>query len=320
MFEHFQNSWRLHFLESSAMAVSNQTKKNSSTSRVFFPAEMLERCADVSRSSQSPASSNYRKRSVSVGDEQKGKSRRVSLDVSTWSLPSSPSETVSDRVMKTPSGSAHGGVRSCVYPESLNVSYEPSPVLENSGFSCYESSLTGLGCPGQYDVLVQNSVETNSPVPLLAPLPTKQNRFNLSRYQLDDDEDLFATISEPAAAQDEAKPNKFKTQRERLMVAMSPESEESDSTAPDCDVTNLPHGGDESSQDSYMSQRERLRRFSNEQCRNVVIPNQWEGETKLQEFVAFGNIEAALRPLGLMMARAALVSDSVNTRHHRPTS
>lgn len=147
------------------------------------------------------------------------------------------------------------------------------------------------------------------------PAPqTKRNRFNLSRYQLDE-EDIPAL----PAVEPEEKPNRFKTQRERLMLAAADsEEEEEESVSVSSDSQSQSQSR---SQDScYMSQRERLRRFSSEQSRHVVIPNEWEGEQRLQEFVTFGNIEAALRPLGLMMARAALVSDSVTTRQRRSSS
>jgi hypothetical protein len=201
-------------------------------------------------------------------------------------------------------------------------------MMERSGFP-YDTSLTEEGYPGQYDLQQAGNVSGRNydmempSRPSYSSSLTKRNRFNLSRYQLGEDEDLFASIP---ACDPEEKPNKFKTQRERIMLAERDEKSEemSDSRALRFDETSLSNEDVDSSsesqsqsQDSYMSQRERLRRFSSEQARHVAIPNEWEGETKLQEFVAFGNIEAALRPLGLMMARAALVSDSVDTRHRR---
>ncbi|KAG0590120.1 hypothetical protein KC19_1G073500 [Ceratodon purpureus] len=208
-------------------------------------------------------------------------------------------------------------------------------MMERSGYPAYELTPREEGYPGQYDLrdspygqplgdMGRPCFEMEiPPMPSYSPPRTKQNRFNLSRYQLDENDDLLASTP---ASEPEEKPNRFKTQRERLMLAVRAERSQdvSGSTAPSVDETSLCFGDADSSsqsqsqsQDSYMSQRERLRRFSSEQSRHVVIPNEWEGETKLQEFVAFGNIEAALRPLGLMMARAALVSDSVNTRHHQ---
>lgn len=104
------------------------------------------------------------------------------------------------------------------------------------------------------------------------------------------------------------------------MLAAESEEDEEEEEEEEEESQSLSSESQSQSQDSYMSQRERLRRFSSEQSRHVVIPNEWEGEQQLQEFVAFGNIEAALRPLGFMMARAALVSDSVTTRHRRSSS
>jgi hypothetical protein len=119
----------------------------------------------------------------------------------------------------------------------------------------------------------------------------------------------------------DVKPNRFKTQRERLMQSGAEESEESDSKVPGFEEIFPSHEGEDPlSHDNFMSQRERLMQFRKEHAHPVVIPNQWEGEKNLHEYVAFGNIEDDLQPLGLMMARAALVNDSVTTRIYRSSS
>lgn len=171
-------------------------------------------------------------------------------------------------------------------------------------------------CPQEADVgMRSDQVNPSFQFPL-----NKRNTFNLSRYQLDDDAE-FATVADQFEDVQDMKPNRFKTQRERSLEVRSEESEESESTAQELEETVRSHGGqDSSSLDSTMSQRERLRKFRFEHSHNVVIPNQWEGEKNLPEFVAFGNIEAALRPLGFMMARAALVNDSVTSRDFRSSS
>ena len=209
-----------------------------------------------------------------------------------------------------------------------------STKLERYGYPSSGTGYTEQGYPGQYDLHEYPYFQEGdagrrddegipSIMPLHKPPPTKRNRFNLSRYQLDDAEDLFLALAVQSADIEDVKPNRFKTQRERLMQAREEESEESGSTAPESEDTFPSHaaGEDSSSRDSInMSQSERFRQFQDEHSHHVVIPNQWEGEKNLYEFVAFGNIEAALRPLGLMMARAALVNDSVTTRHHRTSS
>lgn len=286
---------------------------------------------------------NDRKRSFSSSEGHDFGAKRLTVDV--------PGK-------KTSSKSGFGGGQTSSYPASSlyhspsqrdaevsngtysSLSRRPSsgnrmgPVrlskrdMEGSGFP-YDTRLPEEGYPGQYDLQQAGNVSRRDydlempSRPSYSSSLTKRNRFNLSRYQLGDDEDIFASIP---ATDPEEKPNKFKTQRERIMLVERDEKSEetSDSGALRFDETSFSNEDADSSsesqshsQDSYMSQRERLRRFSSEQARHVAIPNEWEGETKLQEFVAFGNIEAALRPLDLMMARAALVSDSVKTRHLR---
>ncbi|XP_024392728.1 uncharacterized protein [Physcomitrium patens] len=286
------------------------------------PMEMLDVSADLSRCPKSPVSSNDRKRSFLSVEDHEHKAKRRSADVSATGLSSSPTTLVSPNVRNTPLASTNGGVHTSSYSDAGYGPYASKiNSIEKSSLPSYDTGLMDQGYPGHYDDIGRRNTEDFPSIPLCIPPPTKQNRFNLSRYQLGDDEDLFATISQPVAISEEDKPSRFKSQRERLMMARSQESEESGSTCPEFYETNLSLAAEgSSSQDSFMSQRERLRRFSNEQCRSVVIPNQWGGETKLQEFVAFGNIEDALRPLGLMMARAALVSDSVNTRHRHSSS
>lgn len=163
--------------------------------------------------------------------------------------------------------------------------------------------------------------EGNLPIPSYVPPLTKRNRFNLSRYELDEDEDPPATIADQYVVTGDVKPNRFKTQRERPMQSGAEESEESDSEVPGFEEIFPSHDGEDSlPHDNFMSQRERLMQFRKEHAHPVVIPNQWEGEKNLHEYVAFGNIEDDLRPLGLMMARAALVDDSVTTRIYRSSS
>lgn len=202
---------------------------------------------------------------------------------------------------------------------------------ERSSFPSYDTSVTEQGYPEQYgfhqDPYYQESDvgrrnhEVYPPMPSYEPAPTNRDRFNLSRYQLDNDDDLLASVPDQSAVNEDVKPNRFKTQRKRIMKSKAEESEESDSTGQGYNDTRQTFGGEDSpSSDTGMSQRERLRRFSAEYSHHVVIPNQWEGEKRLQDFVSFGNIETAMRPLGFTMARTALINDSMTSRHHCSSS
>jgi hypothetical protein len=242
------------------------------------------------------AASNERKRSYSNGEARDAEPKRRSVEAS----------------------SSYSGLHTPSYPVSSLYQSHRDPETSNGSHSRRKSknaSSQEEGYPGQYDHFrdypLTQSQDTGSSFP--SQQTKSNNRFNLSRYQLDEAVELAPnTVLDPAE-----KPNRFKTQRERIMLAADSEEDEEEEEE---ESRSLSSESQSQSQDSYMSQRERLRRFSSEQSRHVVIPNEWEGEQKLQEFVAFGNIEAALRPLGLMMARAALVSDSVTTRHARSSS
>lgn len=61
-----------------------------------------------------------------------------------------------------------------------------------------------------------------------------------------------------------------------------------------------------------MSPRERIQLFRQQMSGKVVIPETWPGEEKLKEWAPHGVVEDALRPLGLMIARAALMNDSLS--------
>lgn len=298
----------------------------------------------VARNHVSPTTSGERKRIFSAEDGYDDYSKRRYADMySTMGSSTRQAEagTSSPR-------SSHGGVHASSYPVS-SLSYSPyqrgdeagyndpygsqyrdsstqrGSTTERSGFPSYDTRSTEQGYPGQSDFHVyyqdrdvgRRNHEVYSPSLSYEPAPTKRNRFNLSRYQLDDDDsvpDQFA-----AAVDEDVKPNRFKTQRERLMQSRAEEDEGSDSEGYD-DAHQTIGGEDSSSRDNGMSQRERLKRFSAEYSHHVAIPNQWEGEKRLHEFVSFGNVEAALRPFGLMMARAALVNDSMSSRYHCSSS
>lgn len=286
--------------------------------------------------------SNAAKRSCSSADEDDFTAKRRTVDVSeqstlsTYGREHTPSYPVSSLYHSSSQGEtefSNGPYFNHSRPSSGNcmgpVESTERDMMERSGLPSYNfpNYDSEEGYPGQCEVLhdVKRNYDMEMPsipsIPSYSSRPTKRNRFNLSRYQLDEDDELLASIP---ASDPEEKPNKFKTQRERLM-ALEQSEQMSGRSGPCFDETCLPlqgrdsssHESQSQSHDSFMSQRERLRRFSSEQARHVSIPNEWEGETRLQEFVAFGNIEAALRPLGLMMARSALVSDSVTTRSRR---
>lgn len=223
-------------------------------------------------------------------------------------------------------------------PADSNTGYDRSTrasTMERFSFpSSRPSSVTSYTEHGQYDVHEQPYLqeggtssrncynEGNLPIPSCVPPLIKRNRFNLSRYELDEDEEPLATIADQSVVTGDVKPNRFKTQREKLMQSGAEESEESDSTVePGFEEIFPSHEGEDSlSRDNFMSQRERLIQFRKEHAHLVVIPNQWEGEKNLHKYVAFGNVEDDLRPLGLMMARSALVNDSVTTRIYRSSS
>lgn len=244
-------------------------------------------------------SSNDRKRSYSDAEARDVESKRRTVEISTGYV---------------------GGFSPSYPVSSLYHSHRDSEVTNGSQRSQKSkiADFTEGGYPGQCDHFRDYPLtQPQDPGSSYRPLPAKlNNRFNLSRYQLDAEDELT-----PNPVMDcGEKPNRFKSQRERLMLAAEGEEEEEEEEKEEEESQSLSSGSRSESQDSYMSQRERLRRFSSEHSRHVVIPNEWEGEQQLQEFVALGNIEAALRPLGLMMARAALVSDSVTTQHRRPSS
>jgi hypothetical protein len=68
----------------------------------------------------------------------------------------------------------------------------------------------------------------------------------------------------------------------------------------------------EASRLEMMSPRERIQLFRQQMSGKVVIPETWPGEEKLKEWAPHGVVEDALRPLGFMIARAALMNDSLS--------
>ena len=63
-----------------------------------------------------------------------------------------------------------------------------------------------------------------------------------------------------------------------------------------------------------MCGRQRLQRHWMETGGNVCIPEIWGREQHLEEWVSYGIVEDALRPAGLMAARAALINTDVRRR------
>ncbi|KAH7404699.1 hypothetical protein KP509_15G039100 [Ceratopteris richardii] len=61
--------------------------------------------------------------------------------------------------------------------------------------------------------------------------------------------------------------------------------------------------------------RQRLQEYRMQMSGKVVIPDSWGREEQLQDWVTYGIVEDALRPAGLMAARAALVNEC--QRHPR---
>ncbi|CAM6036016.1 unnamed protein product [Sphagnum compactum] len=63
-----------------------------------------------------------------------------------------------------------------------------------------------------------------------------------------------------------------------------------------------------------MSPRARIQLFRQQISGKVNIPETWPGEEKLKDWACHSDVEDALRPLGLMLATASLVEDSLS-RH-----
>lgn len=124
------------------------------------------------------------------------------------------------------------------------------------------------------------------------------NRFNLSRYRLSDDE-LAHTREKGMPSgdhHDDGDDDHVAVKRNALSRGRA---------AYDADWTSLlsPSG-------NVVDPRKKLLDFREHVAGHGVIPSTWAGEQRLHEWVGFGNIEDALRPLGLVMARASLVSNS----------
>lgn len=121
------------------------------------------------------------------------------------------------------------------------------------------------------------------------------NRFNLSRYQLSEEELSHTREKEMPSGEHH---NDDDVEVERDALSESP-------AAYDADWTSLlsPSG-------NVVDPRKKLLDFREHVAGHGVIPNTWAGEQRLHEWSGFGNIEDALRPLGLVMARASLVSNS----------
>ena len=119
------------------------------------------------------------------------------------------------------------------------------------------------------------------------------NRFNLSRYQLSEEE-----LSRTREKEMPSGEHHDDVEADRDALPESP-------AAYDADWTSLlsPSG-------NVVDPRKKLLDFREHHAGHGVIPNTWAGEQRLHEWVGFGNIEDALRPLGLVMARASLVSNS----------
>lgn len=123
------------------------------------------------------------------------------------------------------------------------------------------------------------------------------NRFNLSRYQLSEEE-LSHTREKEMPSGEHHGDGDGDVEVERDTLPESP-------AAYDADWTSLlsPSG-------NVVDPRKKLLDFREHVAGHGVIPNTWAGEQRLHEWSGFGNIEDALRPLGLVMARASLVSNS----------
>lgn len=125
------------------------------------------------------------------------------------------------------------------------------------------------------------------------------NRFKASRSQSEGGTVFDARISE-----EKSKHEAFPSEKENMSQFGQHEG-----GIPLHGVRNLQT---QSKEQTPMSSSDRLQNFRRQQAGKVVIPETWEGEQKLQNWVGFGDVEEAMRPLGLMMARAALVTDSVD--------
>lgn len=121
------------------------------------------------------------------------------------------------------------------------------------------------------------------------------NRFNLSRYQLSEEE-LSHTREKEMPSGEHHGDGDVEVERDALPGSPA---------AYDADWTSLlsPSG-------NVVDPRKKLLDFREHVAGHGAIPNTWAGEQRLHEWSGFGNIEDALRPLGLVMARASLVLNS----------
>lgn len=62
--------------------------------------------------------------------------------------------------------------------------------------------------------------------------------------------------------------------------------------------------------------RDKLQNFRMQMAGHVSLPDSWHGDNNLYDWIETEPVEEALRPLGLMMARAALINDHKDSRKY----